>query len=90
MSDGDVKVGRMAIRDEGNFVNVYYALPGTMKGAKPLISVDRGAALLPGVRDKIIALGQQIVGELIFEVSGARPTWGAPERAPEHERAGHG
>jgi hypothetical protein len=82
--------GRLAIRAEGNFVNAYYAMPDTMKGATLLFSVNRSAALRPGVHEKILDLGRQIVGEIVFEISGVRPLWGGPEAAPEHERAGHG
>lgn len=86
---GDVQIGRLAIRDEGGHVNAYYAMADTMKDAKLLFSVNRRAADYPGVRDKILDLGRQIVGEMIFDIAGHRPTWGGPEKAPEHERAGH-
>lgn len=87
--DGHAQIGRLAIRDEGGHVAAYYAMPDTMKDAKLLFTVKRRAADYPGVRDKIIELGRQIVGEIIFDVTGVRPVWGGPETAPEHERAGH-
>lgn len=86
--DGHQQIGRLAIRDEGPHINAYYAMPNTMERARLLFSVDRGAADLPGVREKMLDLGRQIVGELIFEIAGVRPSWGGPEAAPEHERAG--
>jgi hypothetical protein len=85
-----VQIGRLAIRDEGPHVNAYYAQPGTMKDALLLFSVTRAAANYPGVRDKIVELGRQIVGEIMFEITGARAQWGGAEPAPEHERSGHG
>lgn len=86
---GQEQIGRLAVRDEGSFVAAYYAMPDTMTDAKLLFTVDRNAANYPGVRDRILDLGRQIVGEIIFDITGHRPTWGGPETAPEHERAGH-
>lgn len=84
-----MQIGRLALREEGRLINAYYAQVGTMDRARLLFSVDIGAAQLPGVREKILDLGRHIVGELITEITGVRPTWGGEERAPEHERAGN-
>lgn len=86
---GHEQIGRLAIRDEGSAVNAYYAKPNTMEDATLLFSVNAEAAKRPGVREKMLELGRQIVGEIIFEITGVRPVWGGPEGAPEHERAGH-
>jgi hypothetical protein len=86
--DKQTQIGRLAIRKEGENVNAYYAMPGTMEKAIWLASVKLTAADLPGVFDAFMDLGRAIVGELIFEQTGLRPTWGGPEKAPEHERAG--
>jgi hypothetical protein len=83
------KIGRLAIREEGESINAYYAMPGTMEGAILLFSVSRAAAMRPSVKEKILALGKQIVEEILYEAIGERPTWpDGPEPAPEHERAG--
>lgn len=83
------KVGRLALREEGEWINGYYAMPDTMDGAVLLFSVKRAAAMHSGVKEKVLALGRQIVGEILFEATGVRPTWpNPPEPAPEHERAG--
>lgn len=86
------KIGRLAMRHEGNNWNAYYALPGTMDGAIFLGSIgmrfiannpDRKAAFMDFMRDA--------VGDLIEELTGQRPVW--PEgahSAPESERSGHG
>ena len=82
------QIGRLAIRDEGEWINAYYAMPGTMDGSILLASLRRTAADRPGVFDAFKDLGRTIVGEILFEEIGARPAWGGEDRAPEHERAG--
>jgi hypothetical protein len=87
-ADGQVQVGRLAIRREGENVNAYYAMPGTMEGALWLASIKSTAADQPGVLEIFMDLGRAIVGEILFEETGQRPTWGGPEQAAEHERGG--
>jgi hypothetical protein len=83
------QVGRLAIRTEGAFVNAYYAMPRTMDGALMLFGVSKEAAQYPGVRDKIIELGQAIVTAILHDITGKVAQWpNAPEPAPEHERSG--
>ena len=86
---GHKQIGRLAIRHEGQNVNAYYAMPGTMKDALLLATVKKPAADMPGVLDSFMALGRKIVGEILFFETGVRPTWGGPETAPEHERSGN-
>jgi len=87
---GHQKIGRLALRHEGNRVNAYYAMPKTMIDGLLLFSVDARAAGYPSVHERILDLGRQIVGEIVFEATGIRPVWGGPQPAPEHERSGHG
>ena len=82
------KIGRLAMRHEGNSWNAYYALTGTMSGAIPLGSIamranaERKQAFMDMMRD--------MVADIIEEESGHRPTWPeGPQPAPETERAGH-
>lgn len=82
------QIGRLAMRQEGQHVNIYYAMPETMKGALLLASCELSACALPGVKDMFLDLGRQIVGEIIFQEAGVRPEWGSAGPAPEHERAG--
>jgi hypothetical protein len=84
------QIGRLAVRTEGNFVNAYYAMPNTMDGALMLFGVSRAAAEYPGVRDKVIELGQAIVTSILHDITGEVVEWpNAPMPAPEHERAGN-
>lgn len=83
------KVGRLALREEGEWWNAYYALTDTMEGAIPLGSVRIAAAKAnPQVKERFIALMREVVSGIIEETAGIRPTWGGIESAPEHERAG--
>lgn len=80
---------RIAVRDEGTHVHVYLARPDTMVNARLIASVEGVAARLPGVRDKIIELGQAVVTALVQNVTkGVTPDF-ILEQPPEHEKAGH-
>jgi hypothetical protein len=85
----NIKIGRLALRDEGDAIKAYYAQTGTMEGAILLFSINPSIAHFPGVRDAILTLGRHIVTEIIFDIIGERPIWPTdPELAPEHERTG--
>ncbi len=87
MADKLVKVGRIALRVEGDNWHAYWAAPGTMQGAVFLGAVtmrfvnraDRKAAFMAMMRD--------CVGDLFEDQYGVRPEWpDAPAPAPENER----
>lgn len=83
------QVGRLAMRHEGDNWNAYYAMPGTMDGAIFLGSIRMGAVVSNADRKQaFMELMRDIVADIIEEHTGHRPTWGGPERAPEHERSG--
>jgi hypothetical protein len=86
------KIGRLAMRHEGNFWNAYYALPDTMDGAIPLGSV--AMAVVEGHPDRksaFMGIMREAVSDIIEERCGERPIWpDGPLPAPEHERSGHG
>ncbi len=85
------KIGRLALRHEGEAWNAYYALPGTMKDAIFLGSIRMAAVRGNEARKTIFMdLMRELVGDIIFDATGIRPTWGGPQTAPEHERSGHG
>lgn len=90
--DQSVKIGRLALRHEGNSWNAYYAMPDTMEGAIWLGSIAmRFVDDNPERKAAFIGLMREGVSDLIEEKVGVRPTW--PEglqAAPEHERAGNG
>lgn len=87
-----VKIGRLAMRHEGNNWNAYYALPGTMSGAIPLGSIAMRGIIGNAERKQVFMdMMRDMVADIIEEQTGARPTWPkGPQSAPENERAGHG
>ena len=84
------KVGRIALRQEGNFWNAYYADPDTMDGAHLLASVAMAGVQNPVHKALFMELCRGIVSDLLAEATGVKPEWNEPETAPEHERAGRG
>ncbi len=87
MSDKD-QIGRLALRVEGDNWCAYYALAGTMDGALPLGSIRMAIACIPARKQAFMDLMRDAVADIIEEKVGVRPSWGGPERAPEHERTG--
>jgi hypothetical protein len=91
MSIPSVKIGRLALRHEGNNWNAYYAMPGTMVGAIFLGSITM-AAIHSNEERKLafMQMMRDIVADVIEMETGQRPTWpDGVQPAPEHERAGH-
>ena len=82
------KIGRLALREEGNYWNAYWASLDTMEGATLLASVNMELVKTKERQDEWRLLVQEMAGDIIEEHAGVRPTWPDPERAPEHERAG--
>lgn len=92
MTAGTEQIGRLAMRHEGDNWNAYYAMPGTMDGAVLLGSIRMGCIVgRRERRDAFMALMREVVGDILEDKLGVRPTWPKPsgEPAPEHERAGH-
>lgn len=91
MNQPTMQVGRLAMRQEGDNWNAYYAMPGTMEGAIFLGSIRMGAVVSnPERKTAFIHMMRDIVADIIETHTGFRPTWGGPQTAPEHERSGHG
>lgn len=84
-----LKVGRLAMRQEGDNWNAYYAMPDTMEDALPLGSIRMGAIIGNDARrEEFLNLMRDVLADFIEAETGVRPVWGGPEGAPEHERAG--
>lgn len=80
---------RLALRVEGDWWNAYAAEMTTMDGAIHLGSIAMGAVRNSEKRKQaFMALMQDVLNDYLREVTGAAVKWNAPERAPEHERAG--
>ena len=85
------QIGRLAMRQEGEYWKAYYAMPGSMK-RKIFLGSIRMTAIVQNENRKqaFMDMMRSIVSDIIKDMMGARPTWRGPETAPEHERAGHG
>lgn len=81
------KMGRLAMRVEGEFWAAYYAVPDTMVGAIPLGTIRMRFVQSQKRKDAFMNLMKDAVGDILKEATGSRPTWPTPpELAPEHER----
>lgn len=89
MSELMQKIGRLAMRHEGENWSAYYALPDSMKESIFLGSIRIGAINAnPARKQAFMDMMRDIVSDIIEAETGMRPTWGGPTSAPEHERAG--
>jgi hypothetical protein len=87
---GRTQIGRLALRHEGNMWNAYYAMIGTMDGAVPLGSIAIAVIEMNETRKRaFMDMMRDILADILEDKTGVRPTWGGPQGAPEHERAGH-
>jgi hypothetical protein len=84
---GKQAIGRLALRDEGEFWNAYYAETDTMDGALLLGSLHMRAAQIPARKAQFMELMKEVVADIIQDAVGVRPEWPKPpQAAPEHER----
>jgi hypothetical protein len=83
------QIGRVALREEGDRWNAYYATPDSMEDAILLASIRISAVQNPDRKQAFMDLVRNIVADTIEEATGQRPIWNEPQVAPEHERAGH-
>mgnify|MGYP001613074924 CR=1 FL=1 len=90
MSEETAKVGRLAMRVEGNTWNAYYAKPDSLEDAIFLGSIKM--AFIENKRerrDAFVALMKECVADAIEAVTGQRPSYPEGETpAPESERSG--
>jgi hypothetical protein len=81
------QVGRVAFRVEGPNWNAYFALPDSMEGAVYLGSMRMALVEREDRKNAFIAFMREVVGDILEDSIGVRPTWPTPpQRAPEHER----
>ena len=86
---------RLAFRKEGRDVVAYIAELGTMSTADEIGRIRAGALAVTGGSAgerwrEWRTVCENAFADLVEEATGERPVFGDPERAPEHERAGHG
>ncbi len=89
--DKEVKIGRLAMRVEGDNWTAYYALENTMDGAIYLGQIKLRFVADKARKNAFMGMMKEAVSDILEEASGTRPTWPeGPHVAPEHERAGRG
>lgn len=72
------QIGRLVLRQEGEFWNAYYATPGTMDGALLLGSVHmRAVSHRDSRKSEFMLLMREVVSDFIEELCGERPVWSA-------------
>ena len=90
MTQEKERIGRLAMRHEGDWWNAYYAQNDGMDGAILLGSMSIGMASVPEFKERFMSLMRDAVSLLIRDSLGVTPEWGGAHGAPENERAGHG
>jgi hypothetical protein len=78
---------RLAFREEGQWVNCYFAKEGTMDGAILMASVLKNVLTVQRW-DEYCAMMQAALGELMTDVAGVDAIDFIAEPAAEHERSG--
>ena len=79
---------RLALRVEGSLWVAYAALPGSMKDAQFLGSIQMALGQEPAAKQAFMDLMMHGLGTLIEGITGQRPDGFTIENAPEHEKAG--
>lgn len=85
-----MKIGRLALRTEGDYWNAYYAQPDTMQDAIHLGSI-RMSLVTNSETCKLafMSLMQEAVADLLKVATGKIASWpDPPQVAPENERSG--
>ena len=90
-ADKPQKVGRLALRQEGENWNAYYAMPESMEGAIWLGSIKLKFVPAGSARyAAFLSLMRECLADVIEETFGARPTFpDGVQPAPDNERAGN-
>lgn len=91
--DKAVEIFRLAYREEGEFVNCYFARPATekdaMKDAILLASVRRSVLEEEGMFDCFKLMMQLWISTTTKNIFGVEPSHFEESPAPEHEKAGN-
>lgn len=81
-------IGRLAMRQEGDYWNAYYALPaGHSESQKILIGSIRMAAVIGDEerKERFIDMMRDFISGILEKETGKRPLWRDPDPAPEHD-----
>lgn len=84
--NAEQQVGRLALRNEGEFWVAYWAHPDTMEIATEIGRIRMSAVQDQEVKGFFMQLMQIVVGNIIESETGTSPKWGGPQQAPEREK----
>ncbi len=86
MPDQDMRIGRLAFREQGSVWVAYWAQDETMDGAVKLGSIKMNCIANPERKQQFMDLMRECFADAVEGVAGIRPVFGGPEVAPGHER----
>jgi hypothetical protein len=85
-----MKVGRLAMRKEGQWWNAYWARSETSMDDAILLGSIRLNLVKGRVKEDFIRVMQEAFDNVVFDTVGQTPEWSDPRTAPERERSGRG
>lgn len=87
MSQQGVQIGRLAMRQDGEYWVAYYAHQKTMELAEELGRIK--IALIenrPARKEAFMELMKAAFSDFVEDEVGVRPAWNGSKPAPDHER----
>jgi len=82
-------IGRLALREEGDFWNAYWCPNTNNMDKSVLLGSIRLNVIKGSLREDFIELMKSSFEILAKDVIGQTPTWSKPKPAPEDERSGN-
>ena len=79
---------RIAMRDEGEWIRVYFADPHTMEGSVEILAIRKTFLDVdhPALRDRLLELVQEGLAKICEDEGLGRPSDWIRQKAPGHER----
>lgn len=85
--DNKKEMGRLALREEGNYWVAYYAMPDTMDEAIELARIHMGLVISnPERKELFMLMLSDCLNELVEDATGIKPAHNGFKPAPESER----
>lgn len=89
----NIKLLRLALRREGNAWNAYIAQSDTMEDALLIGTLTLHSFMDDNVKESFMKTMEEYMASFLRSILpedvSDKVTFGGPEQAPEHERAGH-
>lgn len=85
MARKDDPIGRLALREEGDYWVAYWAPPDTMEDASVLGSLHLMLAREPKLQTAFMELMKAALAHVVWETAGEQISWpNPPQFVPEH------